>query len=185
MSGEMDSSATKPVWEQNDMLKLLDAMKMNLPKKDMTKYKMSESQLDWEKVAFKSYSGEMCKQKWQEVSRETRKFRTLTELITDAQEHAKNPYKGRKMKKHPDYPKKPLTPYFRFFLEKRAHYLKLHPKMNNAELSKILTKEYKELPDSEKEKYVNDFLKEKESYMFRLQKFQQDHPEICHQTCLQ
>lgn len=60
------------VWEQNDLLKLLDAMKVNLPDKDLSKYKTSESHLDWEKVAFNSYSGEMCKQKWLEVSREVR-----------------------------------------------------------------------------------------------------------------
>lgn len=44
-------------------------MKVNLPPLDVTKYKTSESHLDWEKVAFNSYSGEMCKQKWQEVSK--------------------------------------------------------------------------------------------------------------------
>ncbi len=60
------------VWEQDDLFKLLDAIKGNLPEKDLAKYKTSESHLDWEKVAFNSYSGEMCKQKWQEVSREVR-----------------------------------------------------------------------------------------------------------------
>lgn len=29
---------------------------------------------------------------------QVRKFRTLTELILDAQEHVKNPYKGKKLK---------------------------------------------------------------------------------------
>lgn len=60
------------VWDQDGMLKLLDAMKGNLPEKDLAKYKTSESHLDWEKVAFNPYSAEMCKQKWQEVSREVR-----------------------------------------------------------------------------------------------------------------
>lgn len=31
-------------------------------------------------------------------SLQVRKFRTLTELILDAQEHVKNPYKGKKLK---------------------------------------------------------------------------------------
>lgn len=110
-----------------------------------------------------------------------RKFRTLTELILDAQEHVKNPYKGKKLKvsfqveehessekqgsknsvsprpcpcrsfqKHPDFPKKPLTPYFRFFMEKRAKYAKLHPEMSNLDLTKILSKKYKELPEKKK-----------------------------------
>lgn len=52
--------------------------------------------------------------------------------------------------KHPDFPKKPLTPYFRFFMEKRAKYAKLHPEMSNLDLTKILSKKYKELPDRKK-----------------------------------
>ncbi|XP_016342478.1 nucleolar transcription factor 1-like isoform X2 [Sinocyclocheilus anshuiensis] len=178
MNGEMDSSAKEPVWVQDDLLKLLDAIKGNLPEKDLAKYKTSESHLDWEKVAFNSYSGEMCKQKWQEVSREIRKFRTLTELIVDAQDYVKNPYKGKKLKKHPDFPKKPLTPYFRFFMEKRAKYAKLHPEMSNLDLTKILSKKYKELPERKKEKYVKDFLREKETFMFSMMKFKQDHPDL-------
>ncbi|XP_051994755.1 nucleolar transcription factor 1 [Xyrauchen texanus] len=178
MNGEMDPSAKDPVWEQDDMLKLLDAMKGNLPEKDQAKYKTSESHLDWEKVAFNSYSGEMCKQKWLEVSREIRKFRTLTELIVDAQDYIKNPYKGKKLKKHPDFPKKPLTPYFRFFMEKRAKYAKLHPEMSNLDLTKILSKKYRELPERKKEKYVKDFLREKESFMASMMKFKKDHPDL-------
>ncbi|KAK7167439.1 hypothetical protein R3I94_001746 [Phoxinus phoxinus] len=178
MNGEMDSSAKEIVWEQSDLLKLLDVMKVNLPDKDLSKYKTSESHLDWEKVAFNSYSGEMCKQKWLEVSREIRKFRTLSELIFDAQDYVKNPYKGKKLKKHPDFPKKPLTPYFRFFMEKRAKYAKLHPEMSNLDLTKILSKKYKELPERKKEKYVKDFLREKESFMISMMKFRQDHPDL-------
>uniref|UniRef100_A0A8C2CXJ8 Upstream binding transcription factor n=1 Tax=Cyprinus carpio TaxID=7962 RepID=A0A8C2CXJ8_CYPCA len=178
MNGEMDSTAKEPVWEQNDLLKLLDAMKVNLPEKDLAKYKTSESHLDWEKVAFNSYSGEMCKQKWHEVSREIRKFRTLSELIVDAQDYVKNPYKGKKLKKHPDFPKKPLTPYFRFFMEKRAKYAKLHPEMSNLDLTKILSKKYKELPERKKDKYVKDFLNEKETFTLSMMKFKQDHPDL-------
>lgn len=51
-------------------MKLLEAMKMALPQKDKSKYKTSESHLDWEKVAFNSFTADMCKQKWQEVSKE-------------------------------------------------------------------------------------------------------------------
>ncbi|KAI1896408.1 hypothetical protein AGOR_G00094470 [Albula goreensis] len=148
MNGEMETSAKDQVaWGKDDLLKLLDSMKVNLPQNDISKYKTAESHLDWEKVAFNHYSAEMCKQKWLEVSREVRKFRTLSELIVDAQDYIKNPYKGKNLKKHPDFPKKPLTPYFRFFMEKRAKYAKLHPEMSNLDLTKILSKKYRELPD--------------------------------------
>lgn len=32
------------------------------------------------------------------IPTQVRKFRTLTELIMDAEEHVKNPYKGKKLK---------------------------------------------------------------------------------------
>uniref|UniRef100_A0A3Q4M9B2 Upstream binding transcription factor n=1 Tax=Neolamprologus brichardi TaxID=32507 RepID=A0A3Q4M9B2_NEOBR len=185
MNGEMEATTqdqgrffAKSIWAQDDLLRLLEAMKVALPQKDLTKYKTSESHLDWQKVAFNSYTAEMCKQKWQEVSKEIRKFRTLTELIVDAQDYIKNPYKGKKIKKHPDFPKKPLTPYFRFFMEKRAKYAKLHPEMSNLDLTKILSKKYRELPDKKKKKYVDDFLRDKETFVQSMMKFREEHPDL-------
>ncbi|KAG7263336.1 LOW QUALITY PROTEIN: hypothetical protein CRUP_036659, partial [Coryphaenoides rupestris] len=136
------------VWTQDDLFKLLECMKVALPMKDLTKYKTSESHLDWEK------------------------------LIFDAQDYIKNPYKGKKLKKHPDFPKKPLTPYFRFFMEKRAKYAKLHPEMSNLDLTKILSKKYRELPEKKKKKYVEDFGKDKEVFLLNMSKFREDHPEL-------
>ncbi|NWR05273.1 UBF1 factor, partial [Paradoxornis webbianus] len=161
-------------WSQEDMLTLLECMKNNLPSNDGSKFKTTESHLDWEKVAFKDFSGEMCKMKWMEISNEVRKFRTLTELIMDAEEHVKNPYKGKKLKKHPDFPKKPLTPYFRFFMEKRAKYAKLHPEMSNLDLTKILSKKYKELPEKKKMKYIQDFQREKQEFERNLARFREE-----------
>uniref|UniRef100_A0A8C7J100 Upstream binding transcription factor n=1 Tax=Oncorhynchus kisutch TaxID=8019 RepID=A0A8C7J100_ONCKI len=166
------------MWTQDDLLNLLEAMKVNLPQKDLAKYKTSESHLDWEKVAFNSFTGEMCKQKWNEVSKVIRKFRTLTELIFDAQDFIKNPYKGKKLKKHPDFPKKPLTPYFRFFIEKRAKYAKLHPEMSNLDLTKILSMKYRGLPEKKKKKYLEDFQKDKETFGHSMSKFREDHPDL-------
>uniref|UniRef100_A0A673Y0G2 Upstream binding transcription factor n=1 Tax=Salmo trutta TaxID=8032 RepID=A0A673Y0G2_SALTR len=178
MNGEMDASTKDQGEIIDDLLNLLEAMKVNLPQKDLAKYKTSESHLDWEKVAFNSFTGEMCKQKWNEVSKVIRKFRTLTELIFDAQDFIKNPYKGKKLKKHPDFPKKPLTPYFRFFIEKRAKYAKLHPEMSNLDLTKILSMKYRGLPDKKKKKYLEDFQKDKETFGHSMSKFREDHPDL-------
>lgn len=97
-----------------------------------------------------------------------------------------------------------MTPYFRFFMEKRAKYAKLHPEMSNLDLTKILSKKYRELPDKKKvrrkqiprlthmcfvlfhtvfittntaffsclqKKYVEDFLRDKESFVTSMMKF--------------
>ncbi|XP_021468358.1 nucleolar transcription factor 1 isoform X5 [Oncorhynchus mykiss] len=142
------------------------------------KYKTTESHFDWEKVCFGDFTGDMCKQKWAKVSTEVRKFRTMTELIVDVIEFVKNPYKGKKLKTHPEFPKKPLTPYFRFFMEKRAKYAKIHPEMSNLDLTKILSKKYKELPDKKKQKYITEFQREKESFEKNMARFKEDHPEL-------
>uniref|UniRef100_A0A2D4M3D6 Nucleolar transcription factor 1 n=1 Tax=Micrurus spixii TaxID=129469 RepID=A0A2D4M3D6_9SAUR len=175
---EMTAPKNQDRWTQEEMLTLLECMKNNLPSNDGSKFKTTESHLDWDKVAFKDFSGDMCKMKWIEISNEVRKFRTLTELIMDAEEHVKNPYKGKKLKKHPDFPKKPLTPYFRFFMEKRAKYAKLHPEMSNLDLTKILSKKYKELPEKKKMKYIQDFQREKQDFERNLARFREDHPDL-------
>ena len=69
------------VWAQEDLFRLLELMKVALPMKDQTKYKTSESHLDWEKVAFNSYTGDMCKQKWQEVSKEARLLKKMSTVM--------------------------------------------------------------------------------------------------------
>nr|XP_025041729.1 nucleolar transcription factor 1 [Pelodiscus sinensis] len=195
MNGEADSPAdlemTAPKnqdrWSQEDMLTLLECMKGILPSNDGSKFKTTESHLDWDKVAFKDFSAEMCKMKWMEISTEVRKFRTLTEVIMDAEEHVKNPYKGKKLKvgnrqergrQMGTIESKPLTPYFRFFMEKRAKYAKLHPEMSNLDLTKILSKKYKELPEKKKMKYIQDFQREKQEFERNLARFREDHPDL-------
>uniref|UniRef100_UPI00398EBFDC nucleolar transcription factor 1 isoform X5 n=1 Tax=Pristiophorus japonicus TaxID=55135 RepID=UPI00398EBFDC len=183
MNGETTMAATVELsdvkdWPKEDLLGLLDSMRSIVPSNDVMKFKTTESHMDWNKVTFAHYTADMCKQKWTEISHEVRKFRTLSELIVDAQEHVRNPYKGKKLKKHPDFPKKPLTPYFRFFMEKRAKYAKLHPEMSNLDLTKILSKKYKELPEKKKMKYIQEFQQEKEDFERNMARFREDHPEL-------
>uniref|UniRef100_A0A8C6LF80 Upstream binding transcription factor, like n=1 Tax=Nothobranchius furzeri TaxID=105023 RepID=A0A8C6LF80_NOTFU len=166
------------LWTKEDCLTLLERIRSMLPDGDTMKYKTTESHFDWEKVGFGAFTGEMCRQKWQKVSTEVRKYRTMTELIVDAIEFVKNPYKGKKLKTHPDFPKKPLTPYFRFFMEKRAKYAKIHPEMSNLDLTKILSKKYKELPDKKKQKYITEFQREKEDFEKNMARFKEEHPEL-------
>ncbi|XP_023821427.1 nucleolar transcription factor 1-A-like isoform X2 [Oryzias latipes] len=165
-------------WSKEDCLTLLERIRSLLPDGDAMKYKTTESHFDWEKVCFGSFTGDMCRQKWQKVSTEVRKYRTMTELIVDAIEFVKNPYKGKKLKTHPDFPKKPLTPYFRFFMEKRAKYAKIHPEMSNLDLTKILSKKYKELPEKKKQKYITEFQREKEEFEKNMTRFKEEHPEL-------
>uniref|UniRef100_A0AAR2J7A7 HMG box domain-containing protein n=1 Tax=Pygocentrus nattereri TaxID=42514 RepID=A0AAR2J7A7_PYGNA len=177
-AGRIKIDPDDDTWSKEDCLMLLERIRSLLPDGDTVKYKTTETHFDWDKVGFGNYTGDMCKQKWQKVSTEVRKYRTMTELIIDAIDCVKNPYKGKKLKTHPDFPKKPLTPYFRFFMEKRAKYAKIHPEMSNLDLTKILSKKYKELTEKKKLKYVQEFQKEKELFEKNMARFKEEHPDL-------
>ncbi|KAI2667662.1 Nucleolar transcription factor 1 [Labeo rohita] len=178
-TGRIKSESVVDTWSKEDCLTLLERIRSLLPDGDTMKYKTTESHFDWEKVGFGGFTGDMCKQKWQKVSTEVRKYRTMTELIVDAIEYVKNPYKGKKLKTHPDFPKKPLTPYFRFFMEKRAKYAKIHPEMSNLDLTKILEdhpdlieeRKKSDLPEKPKTPQQLWYNHEKKTYM-------KIHPEV-------
>ena len=157
---EMAMPKRQDDWSKEDIVRLLESMEKNIPSSDGHTFKSTQSVMDWGKVAFKDFSGEMCKLKWLEISYNLRKFRTLKELILEAKENVNNS-KRIKHKKHPDLPKKPLTAYLRFFKEMRPQYLQKHPKISNQELTKVLSEEYKKLPEQLKLKYSQDFQKEK------------------------
>nr|KAF6343844.1 hypothetical protein mPipKuh1_018411 [Pipistrellus kuhlii] len=173
----MASNKGRDQWPEEDIVKLLDRLKKNLPSNDKRTFKTTQSRMDWRKVAFKGYSGEMCKLKWLDISRKIRKYRTLTELVREAKKHVKNSKKSKKLKKYPDMPKKPLGPYIRFFMENRLEYSQMHPKLRNHELTKVMSKKYKELPEAMKLKYTKDFLKEKQEFQEKLAQFRKDHSE--------
>ncbi|XP_075702155.1 nucleolar transcription factor 1-B-like [Rhinoderma darwinii] len=139
----MTAPSDQDIWPQEDIVILLETMKTILPAQDHLKYKSTESHLDWNKLAFKTYTGDMCRQKWKEVTSEVRKFRTLTEVIEDAEEQVRHPYNVKQMKTHPEFPKRPRSPYLRFFLEEKASYAKLHPEMSNQDVSKNLSQKYR------------------------------------------
>ncbi|XP_040832688.1 upstream-binding factor 1-like protein 1 [Ochotona curzoniae] len=88
--------------------------------------------------------------------------------------HAKEKtYKG-----HPDFPKKPLTPYIRFYKENWPEYSQKFSKMSNPELTKVLSEKYKQLPEHEKQRYKEEFQREKLEFEEKLAQFYKDHPDL-------
>ncbi|XP_069326580.1 upstream-binding factor 1-like protein 1 [Eulemur rufifrons] len=165
-------------WSKEDVLMLLECMENNLPSNDNHMSQTTQSHLDWGQIAFKNFSGEMCKLKWLEISRKLNKSYTLKELVLEAKKHVKNPNRRKQGKKHPDFPKKPLTAYIRFFKEQRSQYTQMYPGLRNQELTKILSKKYRELPEQMKQKYIQAFQKEKQEFEEKLARFREDHPDL-------
>ncbi|XP_067118779.1 nucleolar transcription factor 1-A-like [Centruroides vittatus] len=167
-------------WTSEELSQLISNLTICLPKYDNVKYSTLIEKLDWEKVRFGNYSASECKEKWMQIMTKLRRFRTLTDMITDAKEWLKHPwssYCSSKKQKHPEMPKKPLTPYFRYFLEKRQKYSREHPDMSMTELAKVLSKKYQQLPEKKKQKYKENYEKENEVYKQELEKFKREHPD--------
>ncbi|CAH6777422.1 upstream-binding factor 1-like protein 1 [Phodopus roborovskii] len=165
-------------WSERDIMKLLECIKNNVPSDDSQPFRKTQEDLDWDKVAFKHFSGEMCKQKWMQISHNLRKFRTLSELVLEASKLIKEPPKSKTVKKHPDFPKRPLTAYLRFYKEQRAKYCEMYPKYNNLQLTKILAEKYNQLPEEIKQKYIQEFQKDKQVFREKVNKFRENHPDI-------
>ncbi len=53
-------------------------------------------------------------------------------------------------------PKKPLTPYFRFFMEKREKYHAAQPNLSMTDLSKVVAAKFHELSDKKKVRKVRN-----------------------------
>ncbi|KAI4561553.1 hypothetical protein MJG53_016607 [Ovis ammon polii x Ovis aries] len=174
---EMAMPKSQDDWSKEDIVQLLESMEKNIPSNERYTFKATQSVMDWGKVAFKDFSGEMCKLKWLEISYNLRKFRTLKELVLEAKENVNN-FKSKIHKKHPDLPKKPLTAYLRFFKEMRPQYLQKHPKMSNKELTKVLSEEYRKLPEQLRLKYSQDFQKEKQEFQEKMALFREQHPDL-------
>lgn len=167
-------------WTVDELNQLVTNLSTCLPKTDSTKYSTQIDKLDWEKVKFSTYTASQCKEKWSQVMTRLRRFRTLTDMVVDAKEWVKHPWSSftnTKKQKHPDLPKKPLTPYFRYFLEKREKYSCEHPEMSMTDLAKILSKKFQQLNDKKKQRYKDSYEREIEVYKTTLEKFKREHPE--------
>lgn len=167
----MASLDNRGLWSDTDIVKLLECMKHNMPSDDFREYKSSQAELDWSKVAFGLFSGEMCKQKWLEISCNLRKFRTLAELVLEARELMRKAHKNHTDKQDPDRLKRPLTAYLRFYKEQRPKYRQMYPKYSNAQLTKLLAKKYHLLPAEIKQRYIEDFKKEKQDFQEKRRQF--------------
>lgn len=101
-------------------------------------------------------------------------------MIDDARNYARNPFKcsttGRI--KHPDMPKKPMTPFFRYFSEKRPRYQELYPTESMGQLSKMLSEKFASLSDKKRNKYRKRYDEEMAEYKEKYEQFRRDHPEV-------
>lgn len=139
--------------------------------------------IDWEAVAAGTgvtHTAEECKKAMNALILQVRTHRTLSEILVDAKVVAINPFRNKRTGRiiHPDMPKKPMTPYFRFFQEKRPKYKAVNPDMTPNELSRFMASEYNNLSEKKKAKYRRKYDEEMEEYRRKYAHFRLDHPEL-------
>lgn len=175
-----DERTVKEEWKSTDILQLIDQIQSVMPNDDNIKYSTMADKLEWDKVKVATYKPVECKDQWIHITTKLRRFRTMSELLVDAKQWAKHPWNafGKKTTKHPEMPKKPLTPYFRFFMRKRVSYAKKHPDMSVTDLTKELSKKYGTLSEHKKQKYIDSYNKDMELWKASMVKFRLDHPEV-------
>lgn len=178
-------------WSLEELGQLVGNLAACLPAHDLVKYSTMVEKVDWERVRFGPYSAAQCKDKWAQLMGKLRRYRTLTDLVGDAREWLRRPWlpgngTARRQQRggggagggrHPGLPKKPLTPYFRYFLEKREKYARDHPDLSMTELAKVISNKFQELPDKKKQKYKESFDRDNDVYKMELKKFKKENPD--------
>lgn len=103
------------------MNKLLDNVKKAIPDNDILKFNTRLEKLDWDKVKFDNFSDEDCKKLVTYAISFTRKFKTLSEILTDAKVSATKPNSKiyRQSNKDSSKPRHPSSSYMIFANEIR------------------------------------------------------------------
>ncbi|XP_059482012.1 nucleolar transcription factor 1-A-like [Neocloeon triangulifer] len=180
--GAIEYEGVEELWPYVDLLKLFNRMETEVPEKEKHKFEKTAEKLNWAKIAFDNYSAEECSAMWQKVSTRLRRYRLLKELLVDAKEWADKPwtnfYRSQKTNRHPDMPKRPLSTYMMFYMEKKDKVAKEYPGLEMTKLSKIIATMYKSLPDKHKQKYVDRAKLQRDQYMEKMAVFHHNHPEL-------
>lgn len=171
-----------PNWPAEHMSELLRRIEGVLPADDQMAYKSRTDKLNWNEVAFETYSGTDCRLMWDGISKRIRRFRILRELVDDAKEWLSKPwtnfYRGSKNNRHPDLPRRPLSTYMIFYLKKKDKVLQENPGLEMTDLSKHIAEMYKKITPKSKKKYKELATLQRKEYDAKMEEFHRLHPEL-------
>ncbi|MEQ2289149.1 hypothetical protein AMECASPLE_030085 [Ameca splendens] len=141
-------------------------MKDSIPKKEQTHtYIRGLRALEWDKVSFPPFSPEECRAKWNSMMEKMRRFRSLPELLDEAEHMVSDPVH------HRNIPKRPAPPKLAFVAENMSRYKKKHPGLTMGQVAKKLAKKYDRLPEEKKMNYVGKYTTELNEYTRRKHDF--------------
>ncbi|UXI23310.1 myostatin [Sarcoptes scabiei] len=178
-----DDTETESIteWKADEMMLLFNNIQQLLPKNDLGKYSTTlEKGIDWNRIRLPNRDPDECKQHALKIMKQLRQHRTLTEMLEDAKKFAENPWKSQQTHRinHPDLPKKPLSTYLKYFLEKSPKLQALNPTMNMSEIAKLVAEHYAKITPKKKAHYKKIYDEEMIVYRQKLLEFKSNHPEI-------
>uniref|UniRef100_A0A1A8UDU7 HMG box domain-containing protein n=1 Tax=Nothobranchius furzeri TaxID=105023 RepID=A0A1A8UDU7_NOTFU len=166
----MSDSETEVEWTNENLAKLLASLKACIPDEErLIDYQLGLKTVNWDKVAFSTFSPEECKQKWAQVIKKMRKRRSITELIDEAQTIVSDPLHHRRV--HPEVPKRPAQARYIYFKSKCAKFQTKHPEMGMTQVLCTLLQEYEALPQKEKALYEKKYAQKLVEYREKMSKF--------------
>ncbi|XP_054913865.1 nucleolar transcription factor 1-like isoform X2 [Poeciliopsis prolifica] len=168
-----ESGAESAGWTQGNLQKLIASLKDTLPENDKTQnYIRGLKAVDWDKVAFPPFSAGECKEKWNSFMEKMRRFRSLPELLDEAEELLSTP--SCKKNIHPDLPKPPYPPKGAYIQKNMSKYARENPGVNAALITKALSEEYEKLSDEYKAEDAKKYLIACEEYNRKIRSFCKD-----------
>ncbi|XP_049858540.1 nucleolar transcription factor 1-A-like isoform X1 [Schistocerca gregaria] len=171
-----------PDWPEADLMELMKRMENNIPAKDNLRYDSRAEKLNWDEISFGNYSAGECKEVWFKIQKRLRRFRILKELLEDAKSWVSKPwthfYRSQRQNRHPDLPRRPLSTYMLFYLEKKDKVAKDNPGLEMTNVSKYIAELYNKLPAKKKQKYIDMAAAQKKEYEEKMEQFYQEHPEL-------
>ncbi|KAJ8893147.1 hypothetical protein PR048_005730 [Dryococelus australis] len=171
-----------PDWPRCDLLELIKRMDSNIPVKDSLSYNCRAEKLNWDMIAFSDYSAGQCKEMWTRIQKRVRRYRLLREVLVDAKDWVNKPwthfYRSQKMNRHPDLPKRPLSSYMLFYMERKDEVVRQNPGLDMTSVSKRISELYNNLPKNEKGRYVSVAATLRKEHGEKLRQFYLEHPEL-------
>ncbi|XP_038154780.1 nucleolar transcription factor 1-like [Cyprinodon tularosa] len=153
VDSDADSDTLTPEWTQKNLKQLIASLKEHLPTGRRPETYIREMKaVDWHKVAFSPFSAEECQEKWNSIMVKMRRYRTLPELLDEAEALLSHPVNYKTI--HSELPKLPVNPKMKYIAKEMSNCKNNHPELSCPEITKLLAKKYDSLPDEEKAEYV-------------------------------
>ncbi|PWA16704.1 hypothetical protein CCH79_00017511, partial [Gambusia affinis] len=166
--GETGAESTE--WTQENLQKLFASLKDTLPENKKTQsYIRGLKAVDWDKVAFPPFSAGECREKWNSIMGTICKYRTLLDILDEAEDLLSNPFSDKNI--HPDMPKPPCPPRSAYIRKNMSRYARKNPEKNVLLVKNTFYKKYDELSDKKKAKYAKKYSIAFEEYSRKIKIF--------------